>query len=361
MRSLLSILLISILVLSALPAQAQVKNVIILVSDNEADLTLAEKIGELIQAKVVVTPWGIYNESVSAEIAEKNPSLVLIIGGPKAVSPQYEEDFQSLGISYVRRWGETRVETAISVIKFLKKDYPWLFKNAKLALVYGWDLAGIHKVRELMKRENVIPIYLSRNSSSVPINWSGRFIVVETPFSAGIFKKIRIPNPIIVKANVTKEITWDAIERAEKAIIRAKRIIELTDIPQEKRLEIANRLLSKAKEAYSTGDYIRAYNLANAARSIADSIVSMGMFSKPRIRLPMKLQIQMQLRLLKMLTMRLESQGIDVKPVKELIAKAEDALKRGDLNEAMKYLNEAKELIRQIHRGRVGWRGKGKP
>lgn len=56
--------------------------------------------------------------------------------------------------------------------------------------------------------------------------------------------------------------------------------------------------------------------------------------------------------------MRLEAQGVDVRGVKELIAKAEDALNQGNISLAIKYVNEARELLRYIHRGREGWKGK---
>ncbi|AEC51180.1 hypothetical protein PNA2_0262 [Pyrococcus sp. NA2] len=347
-------LLISFLILSTgIPnSEAQVKNIIILVSDNEADLTLAEKIGELLKAEVVVTPWGIYNESISVEIINRNPSLVLIIGGPKAVNPQYESDLQALGIPYTRKWGETRVETALAVLEFIKKDYPGLFKDVKLAVVYGWDLAGILELRKLMRKQNVIPVYVSRNSTKIPITWNDKVIIVETPLSINILRKLRIPNPVIVRANITADVAKDAIERAEVAIERAKRVIELTRFHVGNMLESATRLLNMAKDAYSHGNYLRAYNYANLARLQAERIISMGLLLRPGLKLPPRLEVQMQLRFLKMLVMRLESQGVNVRQVRELISKAEEALRRGDISTAMDYIRKAKEMLKYVYRQR---------
>ena len=356
MKKFLPLLLSFIILGTAVPTLAQVQNTLILVSDNEADLALAQKVGELLNAEVVVTPWGVYNESISVEIIEKNPSLVLIIGGPKAVSPQYEVDLQSVGIPYVRRWGATRVETATSVINFIRKDYPHLFKGVKLVVVYGWDLAGLSKLRELMRENNVIPVYISNNSTNVPVNWSGKLIVIETPFSKNIIRRLHLYGPIIVKANVTREVAEEAIEKAERAIKRAEVISRLSGLSLG--LESAYKFLGIAKEAYSQGDYLKAYNFANLARAKAERIIATGIFAKPRVKMPPKLELQIQIKFLKLLTMRLEAQGVDVRGVKELIARAEDALNQGNISLAIKYVNEARELLRYIHRGREGWKGK---
>ncbi|ENN96699.1 cell wall binding repeat 2-containing protein, partial [Methanocaldococcus villosus KIN24-T80] len=80
-----------LIILSLLIPTVAATNVI-LVSDNQADYLTALNIASLFNdTKVVVTPWGIYNESVVNEILKMKPEQVIIIGGPIAVPDEYVE------------------------------------------------------------------------------------------------------------------------------------------------------------------------------------------------------------------------------------------------------------------------------
>ncbi|HDZ35415.1 MAG TPA: hypothetical protein ENH81_00680, partial [Thermococcus sp.] len=87
---------------------------VILVSDNEADCTLAEYLANVTGAIVVTTPWGVYDPSVTATVMSYGPDKVIIIGGPDAVVDMYLEDLQELNIPVERWWGKNRYETNLA-------------------------------------------------------------------------------------------------------------------------------------------------------------------------------------------------------------------------------------------------------
>ncbi|AFK23131.1 cell wall-binding repeat-containing protein [Pyrococcus sp. ST04] len=351
MKKVLSLLLSLLVILPMLESfvSAQAENIVILVSDNEADSALAEKVAEILNAKVVVTPWGIYNESVVAEIMSLNPSLVIIIGGPKAVSPQYYDALQSLGISYTPIWGKDRVETSEKVIEFLMKDYPQLFSNVTLVIVYGWDLSGIARLRHL-KDKHVIPLFVSKNTN-VSINASN-ILIIETPFSEKFmfrYKEMFHHAPII-KANITPEVANESIKNAEIALERAERIIErnVTSPLVSRLLDKAEDLLNKAKEKFSAGNYVEAYVLALHSKWLAERALSISLTSAYHITISAERKLTMELRLLWTVTLRLEKAGYNVDTIKELLQKAQEALKNRDYVTASRYLEEAKDLLRKI-------------
>ncbi|AIJ05378.1 cell wall binding domain [Methanocaldococcus bathoardescens] len=124
-----------LLLLLALLVPAVSATNVILVSDNQADYLSAMNIASLFNdTKVVVTPWGIYNESVVDEILKLNPKQVIIIGGPVAVPEEYVEKLENLGIEVERVAGKDRYETNKEVIEKFKEK---LKEKKKVVVVHG--------------------------------------------------------------------------------------------------------------------------------------------------------------------------------------------------------------------------------
>lgn len=56
-------------------------------------------------------------EDLEKAIQDYNPDQVLVVGGPKAISPRVESQVNSLGYETVRIAGETRYDTASKIAK----------------------------------------------------------------------------------------------------------------------------------------------------------------------------------------------------------------------------------------------------
>jgi putative cell wall-binding protein len=86
---------------------------VILVSDNEADLSVAAAVADQLGLATVVTPWGGYRESVLGQIKELEPNLVWIVGEYMAVPMEYREQLRELGIEFEVLGGDTRQQTSL--------------------------------------------------------------------------------------------------------------------------------------------------------------------------------------------------------------------------------------------------------
>lgn len=139
----------ALLLASIIPATSATNGTLpytaILVSDNEADLTLAQRLGEALNASVIVTPWGVYDPGVTAEIISTAPDKVLIIGGPAAVPRNYEDDLNEMEIGWVRIWGNDRYETNIQVLQYILENYPELLEGTKIVIAHGRDIGLFSK------------------------------------------------------------------------------------------------------------------------------------------------------------------------------------------------------------------------
>ncbi|RLF91219.1 cell wall-binding repeat-containing protein [Thermococci archaeon] len=353
MRALFSIFLSLLLLTIALPGyiNAQVKDFVILVSDNEADLTLAQKIAVVLDAKVIVSPWGIYNESVVPKILDADPSFVLIIGGPMAVPEEYEKDLEDLGIPHTRLYGSTRVETAQVVINWIKKDYPDLFKDIKFAVVYGWDFGAIMKVRSM---KGVIPIFIGYNPVNITIPEED-VVAIMSRDSEEIMEKItgkfRVRSRMRVV--ITQEVAKETIEESSIVISRAEEVLrEVESIGSMGArawvfLDAAKGYLKKAKSSYEEGDYIKAYEYAKNAKIRAERAIVLARAGEKGPGL----EISRRIKMLEITVIRLKARGIDVSNILPLIEKAKSALESGNVGEAMNYVEMAMKLIREKTRG----------
>ncbi|EHR78197.1 hypothetical protein OCC_04063 [Thermococcus litoralis DSM 5473] len=333
--------------------------IVILVSNNEADLTLAQKLGESMNVSVIVAPWGVYDPDVTAEVISAAPDKVLIIGGPAAVPKTYEDDLNEMGISWVRIWGKDRYETNIQVLQYVLKNYPELLENVKIAIAHGRDIGAIKKV----ELEKAFPIYvdINRTENQTQILATIKVtsvVIIKTPYSENITERVRneIRNRVRAsiteeQANISAETAWEAIEIAENKTSLATALLEnsTTKLPAaEKLLELANKEIEKAKEAYESGKYGEAYGQAIAAKAHAEAVIRMA---SEKIQIMMKtnqtLRIKIRIEKLGGIIERFESIGLNVTEEKGLLEKAKEAYEKGSYKEAEQLIEQLRNMLKE--------------
>ncbi|HIH72481.1 MAG: Uncharacterized protein XD43_0158 [Thermococcales archaeon 44_46] len=357
----------ALLLVSIIPATSATNGTLpytaILVSDNEADLTLAQRLGEALNASVIVTPWGVYDPGVTAEIISTAPDKVLIIGGPAAVPRNYEDDLNEMEIGWVRIWGNDRYETNIQVLQYILENYPELLEGTKIVIAHGRDIGAIKKA----EIEKAFPIYVdaNRTENQTQILATIRVtsvVIIKTPYSENITERVRneIRNRVRAnitdeQANITAEIVWEAIEIAENKTLLARKLLEnsTTTLPAAERLlELATKEIERAREAYQSGNYGEAYGQAIAAKAHAEGVIRMA---SEQIQLALKtnqtLRVRVRIEKLSSIIERFESIGLNMTEEKGLLEKAREAYEKGNYQEAEQLLNQLRNMVRERFHG----------
>ncbi|CUX78681.1 cell wall-binding repeat-containing protein [Thermococcus chitonophagus] len=328
---------------------AETQSLVILVSDNEADLTLAQNVAKLLNATVVVTKWGIFNESVISQIVDLSPDMVLIIGGPLAVVSVYEDELENLGINVTRIGGQDRVETNQALIEFLMENYPELLSNVTAAIAYGWDYAAMLQLRN---QSCVIPILVKNATvNETIVKHFKKVELVQSRFSERIMERVREKLGGEVKevvANITAEEAEKAIEVAQEKVQLAESVLaNITNPSAERLVELAKEKLDLAKKAYDEGKYGEAFGLAVASRRLAEVVIS---YSTKEFERSMKMnhtmQLELRIRVLERVMLRLEAGGANVSTEKGLLEQAKVALKNGEVEKAKMLIEEIEKELR---------------
>ncbi|WP_297463104.1 hypothetical protein [Thermococcus sp.] len=373
------IALVILLTLALVPPSAGTGGgTVILVTDNEADLAMARCVASLLNASLVVSPWGTYDPSVSAEILALNPEWVIVIGGPVAVPPDYTVDFDDFGIAHERWYGETRYETNLAIVENLKKTFPGEFERVRsVFVVNGRDGLAL---RELIRQGVTGFVVLTdsgRVNESLKILWefeklenltyvgtfeNGRFIfTLDERWLDDFVRKrpgVRIwRKGIPPSAENTREILLSVQNRTE----RAEKLLDGLRIPAARRgLEMARELLERAWREYYLGNYGKAYRLGMMAEWRADFVIARSYLELMTVyQGSARLRLERRLRRFEVMVGVLKKRGYDVSDVEELLRRAREALERGD------YSLLLNDLIPRIRmelamktRGRMGhsWR-----
>lgn len=333
-------------------------NLVILVSDNEADYALAEKLAENLNVSVVVTPWGIYDSNITAEIASYAPDSVLIIGGPAAVPKLYEDDLQNLNITWFRIWGSDRYETNIKVLEYVMQNYPDVLKDVKIVIANGRDMGAIKKIGNSKK---VFPIYVNANNTDNQTKILGIMkvtgvIIIKTPFSANITERIRervrekVQNVTEENENITAEMAWEAIEIAQNKTALAESLIDNATNPSApKLLELAKKELNNAMEAYNESEYGKAYGQAIAAKAHAEVVIRFASEDFQE-RFHKNLQIRAEVEIMKVerIIERFDELGMNVTAANATLEQAKNAYDEGKYEEAFELAKEAEKILKDI-------------
>jgi len=330
-------------------------DMVILVSDNEADSTLAESVANIIGAKgIVKVPWGIYNPNYSAEVLKYVPDRVIIIGGPTAVPIDYEKDFEEMGIPYERLWGKNRYETNLAVIQKLKNEFPEEFSQIETVYItHGRDVLSMLMQKELKQMPSKSiwiftdksyeeltlqaldeVIKTARNRPWVEIVITSRFVQLAPIDTITNFLKQRgyTEGAHFTISNVrpAKRFILEALKLVDNKTQMAAKFLDGLDIPRAKRrLSIAKEQIARAWKLYSLGDYQEAYILAVAASRNADFVISISarewngiIQGRPEIRLKREvLRLEAKVKVLKELGMDVSTIEAEINELKAILNK----------------------------------------
>ncbi|MFU8653169.1 cell wall-binding repeat-containing protein [Methanotorris formicicus] len=142
--------LIFLLSLIALPIVSATE--VVLVSDNAADKACAVEVANTLNATIITTEWGIYNENLIDEILALNPEKVIVIGGPVAVAENYTTRLENAGIEVERVWGKTRYETNANVTLRFQHQFRTAYgDNATVCVCHGLDDIALNETMEKIR------------------------------------------------------------------------------------------------------------------------------------------------------------------------------------------------------------------
>ncbi|AEH07218.1 cell wall-binding repeat-containing protein [Methanothermococcus okinawensis] len=265
LKKLMVLLTLIALSASAVSAFSVSSKDVILVSDNCADQTAALEIANVLNATVVTTAWGIYNESIVENIKSLNPDKVIIIGGSSAVVDDYVEALNNDGISVERIGGKTRYDTNANITLKFQSKFANTYGNTTICVVHGLDEASLNETATKVKYNHCLVILSNGTNLSVEptklhlkIN---KVEVIENPACPCNNSKViaRLTHKGFnvsvnsIPENKLKMIIQNRIRHMDMKIKMLKRRgIDTTEL--EVKLNEANELMSqnKYKEAYKT-------------------------------------------------------------------------------------------------------------
>ncbi|NJE76046.1 hypothetical protein [Thermococcus sp. ES12] len=346
---------------------------VILVSDNEADCTLAEYLANVTGAIVVTTEWGTYNPNVTAEIMSYAPDNVIIIGGPDAVVKQYVDDLQELGITVERWWGKNRYETNVAVIGNATVRLKIKFENS-IIIVPGNDSGAIKEA--LRRAVKIHGIIIFVNETTDPIRVMAKFQImpknvtiihshVMMNVAEKIMERMKIhANVTEIKVNVTPEMALEAINMSEERVATAKEMLQNVslDVREEKlvsrMLALAERELENAKDAYEMGKYGRAYGQAIAAKAHAEFVIRVASDEwEVKVRFEPTMRAQIFVHRIEIQLNAMERAGINVTELRELVEQLKTAIKNKDYDAIDSLMEQIRrELLELYANGRGKFR-----
>jgi len=272
---------ISALVLIALlsaPAYALEKT-IILVSDNPADLAIAQSLGEKLNIDIVITPWGTLSEEAIEKIQASGATQVYVIGGEVAV-PDVEV---KLNVKVKRFAGKDRHHTSALVAQ------EWGTAE-EVVIAEGYDEEGIKEAMARAKAKGVPMLFVK--PGEVPEEVAQAIeklkckaaVVVPAPNMVKERVRAKIREHGVEEINETavnfEERAATAIEAAEEAIAQAEaNISEINggrSVAAARLVINAKKHLDRAKEAFNESSYGEAFGLAVAAKAQAEAAIKIS-------------------------------------------------------------------------------------
>ena len=140
---------------------------VVLVSDNCADQTVALEVANVLNATVVTTTWGIYNESVVDEIKALNPDKVIVIGGNLAVVDDYITSLENEGLTIERIGGQTRYDTNANITLRFQHEFANAYGNATICVAHGLDDISLNETMAKVRDGHCLIILSNGSNLSV--------------------------------------------------------------------------------------------------------------------------------------------------------------------------------------------------
>ncbi|CAD5244300.1 cell wall-binding repeat-containing protein [Thermococcus camini] len=349
---------------------------VILVSDNEADCTLAQYLANMTGAVVVTTPWGVYDPNVTAGVMSYGPDNVIIIGGPDAVVDRYLDDLKELNITVERWWGRNRYETNLAVIGNATAKLRIKFEN-HVIVVPGNDTAAIRvALRKAVKVHGVI-IFANDTTNITRVMMKieahpKNMTLIRSHVMVRMTERLRErfenrvgANVTEVDVNITPEMAMEAINTSEERIASAEELLANVTLPPqrdrvaEKMLNLAKKELERARNAYDDGEYGRAYGQAIAAKAHAEFVIRMASNRwETEIEKNNSMRFQVYLWRIEVQISALERAGINTTELKGLVEELKTAVKNGDYDVADTLMWKIRYKLLELYtQGR--WKFKG--
>jgi putative cell wall-binding protein len=159
--------LMVLLSLIALSASAVSATDVVLVSDNCADQTCALEVANVLNATIVTTTWGIYNESVIDEIKSLNPDKVIVIGGNLAVVDDYIIALENEGLTVERIGGQTRYDTNANITLRFQNEFAHAYGNATICVAHGMDDISLNETMARVRDGHCLVVLSNGTNLSV--------------------------------------------------------------------------------------------------------------------------------------------------------------------------------------------------
>jgi putative cell wall-binding protein len=220
-------------IILAVPIAAQ--GTIVIVSDSDCDVAMAELLASVMEAKIVKVEWGFFDEEAIAEVVESEPDNIIIIGGTKAVVDQIQEVLETMGFSIFRVAGEDRKETSLQLYRTFRE----YFSDDFAVVVVDMHRASISKGKRLAIR-NSVPLFFCD--------------VSELEDMLKEINELGIEEIRIITRNRQDDLRTTCEKRLKEAQNRFESI-EVTELNEEVVQECAT-LLEEAVEAFENGNYL---------------------------------------------------------------------------------------------------------
>ncbi|MBU7013367.1 MAG: hypothetical protein HXS52_02850 [Theionarchaea archaeon] len=145
-------LVIAVSLVLAAPIAAQ--GTVVIVSDSDCDVAMAELLASVTEAKIVEVEWGQFDENILLEVVESDPNNIIIIGGSMAVVEQIQQMLDQMGFSVFRVAGRDRAQTSLELYKAFQEH----FNNEFAVVVVDTSRASIVRGKKLAI-ENSVPLF----------------------------------------------------------------------------------------------------------------------------------------------------------------------------------------------------------
>ncbi|KYK33807.1 MAG: hypothetical protein HXS46_19045 [Theionarchaea archaeon] len=226
-------LVILAVIILAVPIAAQ--GTLVIVSDSDCDVAMAELLASVTEAEILKVEWGYFDEEIIEQVLQKDPENIIIIGGNQAVVDQIEEILQRLGFSIFRAAGRDRAETSLQLYKAFRE----YFSDDFAVVVVDMHKASISRGKRLAI-QNSVPLFFCD--------------VSELDDMAKEINELGITDVRVITGNRQDDLRT-ICENKLKEIQEWLAGIEITE-ENEEIINECESLLEDASEAFEDGNYL---------------------------------------------------------------------------------------------------------
>lgn len=226
-------LAIIILVILMVPVAAQ--GTLIIVSDSDCDVAMAELLASVMEAEIVEVEWGKYDEDALKTVMESDYENIIIIGGNMAVVKQIQDALEEMGFSIFRAEGKDRAETSLHLYKTFK-DY---FNQEFAVVVVDTSTTSIERGKRIAIQYSV-PLFFCD--------------VSELDRMLDEIDTLGIEEVRIITSNRQDDLRTICQKRLNEA---QTQLADIESAEEDEELVMESKeLLQKAKEAFEDGNYL---------------------------------------------------------------------------------------------------------